>query len=128
MKIGDMISDGMNELLSDLSNSAGVHPVFTWQTVDISCVPSTAEAGAQIVIGGIEATLSCVLHVLVKNFLTADSTLVTVDSEQFTTDAGAATPVVGKLVIFRQKSLRILASSLDASGVYLRLTLGNPSQ
>lgn len=128
MKIAEMIKDGINDLLDSLSNESGVAPFFVWQSVNIPCLPSMIDSGATIVIGGLEATLSCTLHVRVKEFLTADSTLVTVDSEQFTVDAGVTTPVVGKLISFRQKNLRIIGSSVDSSNTYLKLLLGSPNQ
>ncbi len=128
MKIGEMILDGMNDLLSSLSNASGVAPFFVWQSVNVPCLPSMLDEGATIIVGGVEATLSCTLYVRVKEFLTADSTLVTVDSEQFTVDAGVMTPVIGKLISFRQKSLRIIGSSVDSSHTFFKLQLGSPNQ
>ena len=110
--------------MTDISD---VTPKFTWNAVEIDCIPMMADSGALIVIGGIEATFTCALIVRIRDFLSADSTLVTVDSDIYTMDAGVPVPLVGKLVTFRQKSQRIIMTSIDASSAFLKITLGNPN-
>ncbi len=124
MKIGDLIRDGIDELMTDISD---VTPKFTWNAVEIDCIPMMADTGALIVIGGIESTFTCSLIVRIRDFLSADSTLVTADSDIYTVDAGVPVPLVGKLVTFRQKSQRILMTSIDASSAFIKVTLGNPN-
>ncbi len=127
MEFRAAILDGVNELLSDLGNASGVAPFFVWQSVNIPCIPSHLDTGSETMIGGNVVEISVILTVRVSEFLSADSTLVTVDSTQYTVDSGALIPLVGKVVSFRQENLRILHSTLDASSAFFRLTLGSPN-
>lgn len=111
----------------DLSDADLPTPTFTWKTVEIDCIPMMSNAGAVDMEGGIEASFSCSLIVRIRDFLSADSTLVTTDSDIYTVDSGVPLPLVGKLVTFRQKSQRILMTSIDASSAFMKITLGNPN-
>ena len=122
-----MIRDGIDELMIDLSDADLTTPKFTWKTVGIDCIPMMADTGALLVIGGLESTFTCSLIVRIRDFLSADSTLVTADSDIYTVDSGVPVPLVGKLVTFRQKSQRILMTSIDASSAFIKITLGNPN-
>lgn len=128
MRIKNYIQDAIKELMSDISDGSNLAHKFTWKGVSVSCLPSFLNEGSAVMRDGVEVTLTVVLHVLVSDFLTVDSTFETVDSVQVTVDLGAVVPVVGKTVTFRNKKQRILASGLDASGAYLKLTLGDPNQ
>lgn len=64
------------------------------------------------------------LYVQFSDFLTADSTLVSVDSTLWTADSdGNRRPVVGRTVTFRTKRLRIESCTVAAPGSHYELTL-----
>lgn len=101
------------------------YPTFTWKRVEIRCVPNVAIRGAIVVVGGNEAMVQFSLVVRRSNFLTADSTLTTIDGTVYTADNSLPTPLAGKFLTFRGKEYRILNASFDPTNVYLKLDLGD---
>lgn len=119
------IEDAIDELEIDLRHEDGSLPSFIWKGATIPCVPSSLEAGNEISVGGKSDVVSFTLHVRRIQFLTADSTIVTVDSELITADNMTPTPVVGKTLTFRGKVRRILHAAEDSSKAYFKLQIGS---
>lgn len=128
-EFSDLIDDGLLELQSDMTGTdedGEAAPVtFIWRPdtgpVEVICVPNMAVRGTVLIIGGREVTVQFSLNVRVAYFLTVDSTLVTVDSELYTSDNDTPRPVAGMFLQFRGRDYRIFSAGLDATGVYFNL-------
>ncbi len=118
------IEGTIDEMEIQLRHEDGSLPSFIWKNATVPCVPSLLDAGNEISIGGKFEKVAFTLHVRRVQFLTADSTIVTVDSELITADNLTPTPVVGKTIVFRGKTRRILSASEDASKAYFKLQIG----
>ncbi len=122
------IEGAIYELEMDLRHEDGTLPSFIWKGATVPCVPSSLEAGNVIDVGGKMEQIVFTLHVRRAQFLTADSTIVYVDSELITADNTTPTPVVGKTLTFRGKARRILTVTEDSSKAYLKIILGSVNQ
>ena len=98
-------------------------PTFTWKGKEVPCVPQTAGNLAVVALGGFDVQITLTLRVDAREFLTADSTLVTVDSEVYTSDNQTPTPVSGKPVTFRGHYYKIARASLSPCRSYFSLEL-----
>jgi len=102
---------------------------FTWtrgdgSTAQVSCVPGGEREANMVAVGGFMDTSSVVLYVQFSDWLTADSTLVTVDSTLWTADNdGKQRPVTGRAVMYQGKRWRIDACTLAAPGSHYELSL-----
>lgn len=115
------------EALKPLTNSVS----FTWTrgdgtTAQVVCVPSSEREANSPIAGGFDDMAAVTLYVQFSDWLTADSTLVSVDSTLWTADNdGNQRPVVGRKVTFQGTSYRILACVNAAPGSHYELTLGS---
>lgn len=114
----EFLTTGLEELEADCGGET-----FTWKTAEVPCVASMLERGIAIVVGQRETTIDCALIVRKENFLSADSTLVTVDSTLFTSDNGMRHPVAGYKLTFRGRSMRVATVSEDATRLFYKLTI-----
>ena len=119
--LGDEISDALVEMESLTGNQT-----FTWKGIEVLCVPSSLRLGQVIAVGGHEEEITLTLIVRRGHFLTADSTLITIDSELFTSDSHMPHPVAGRTLTFRGKLYRILAAREPAPRASYELDLGDP--
>lgn len=83
------------------------NPTFTWKGLAVPCVVNNYARGTVLVVGGFEVRCDCRVFVKKENFLTADSTLVTIDSELFTMDNDKPQPVAGRTLVLAGQRLRI---------------------
>jgi hypothetical protein len=118
------IADGTRSALASLRVALD-SPAFTWNGVDIPCVPNTLGAGTVVAMGGFDETISIVLHVDLSTFLTADSTLVSADSTLYTADGDMRRPVAGRTLIFRGKTLRIVRTSVTPDNASVAVFLAD---
>lgn len=75
--------------------------------------------------GGFEESVSLTLHVDLENFLSVDSTLVTMDSSLYTMDGDLARPVAGRTLVFRGKTMRILRTSITPDNASVAVFCGD---
>jgi len=103
-------------------------PVFTWKGRSVPCTPSTLSEANNIAMGGVEETVTLTLYCLMSEFrsvVTADSTLLTMDSELYTIDLdGQRKPVVGRKVTFAGASYRIMSTRVLPCQSVLALSCG----
>jgi hypothetical protein len=104
---------------------------FTWTrrdgtTAQVLCVPAMDREANAPIIGGFDDTGGTVLYVQFRDWLTADSTLVSVDSTLWTADNnGKERSVVGRTVGFNGSTLRITACAVAPTGSHYELTLAS---
>ena len=107
---------------------------FTWTrgdgtTAQVACVPSGEREANDVAIGGFMDASSLTLYVQFRDWITADSTLVTGDSTLWTADNdGRQKPVVGRRVTYTGKTWRIQACVLAAPGSHYEMTLTPPNK
>lgn len=118
MNIADLVRAGLGSLRQDLDN-----PTFTWHGKDVPCVPQTIGNLAVVALGGFDIQISATLRVDAREFLTADSTLVTVDSTLYSADNDTPTPVSGKRLTFRGKEYKVGRASVSPCASYYSLDL-----
>ena len=100
-------------------------PTFGWRGVDVPCVPNTLGVGSIVADGGYEMTVSLTLYVDRREFISADSTLITIDSELYTMDNDRPTPVTGKVVTYQGAQRRIARTMQTADGACIVLMLAD---
>lgn len=100
-------------------------PTFTWKESSVPCVPNTLGVGSIVSDGGYEMTVSLTLYVDRREFLSVDSTLVTIDSELYTMDNDRPTPVTGKLITYQGAQRRIAKTMQTADGACVVLMLAD---
>lgn len=110
--------------LEELEDTLGTE-TFTWKGAEVPCVPNQLNRGTLIIVGGAERTIDFTLVVRKAHFLSADSTIVTVDSDLWTADSNMPHPVAGKDLEFRGKAYRILTATEDSSRAYYKLDLAD---
>lgn len=123
MSIADLSKRSLSFIRGQLGN-----PVFTWKGKDIPCAPSTMDVGSVIVSGGYEMTVSAVLRVERSEFLTADSTLVSVDSTAWTSDNDTPTPMSGKRCSYQGRACRVARTTFSPSGAFLTIYLADENR
>lgn len=122
MRIADATRSALASLRVALDS-----PVFTWNGVEIPCVPNTLGAGTVVAMGGFDETISLVLHVDLGAFLTADSTLVSADSTLYTADGDMRRPVAGRTLTFRNRTLRVVRTSVTPDNASVAVFLVDPN-
>lgn len=123
MTFGDDIAGAITELATELGSET-----FTWKGASVVCVPHLFSNGTTLEVGGFVSDTDWTLHVLKSVFLTADSTLVSVDSILYTSDNGTPHPVAGRKLTFRGLERRILSVDEDASRSFYRLRIITPNK
>ena len=104
---------------------------FTWTRADgttaqVTCVPSGEREANAPIVGGFDDLASLTLYVQFSDWLTADSTLVSVDSTLWTADnEGNQRPVTGRKVTYQTRTYRIIACTNAAPGSHYELTLAS---
>jgi hypothetical protein len=121
MAIRDEIESALEELEND---SGATQKLILPSGAEIPCVPGMLSDADRLIEGGFESAARCVVLVRCGNFVTADMTTITVDSDLFTADNNTPRPHASKRCEFRGQAMRVLVSAEDASRAYLRLTLG----
>jgi len=123
MSIANLSKRGLGFIRGHLGN-----PVFQWKGKDIPCAPSTMDVGSVIVSGGFEMTVSAVLRVERSEFMSADSTLVSVDSEAWTADNETPTPMSGKRCSYQGRACRVARTTFSPSGAFLTIYLADENR
>ena len=116
MSIADFTRSALAGLRADLES-----PTFTWREASVPCVPNTLGIGSIVSDGGYEMTVSLTLFVDRTEFLPADSTLVTIDSELYTMDDDRPTPVAGRVITYQGAERRIAKTMQTADGACIIL-------
>jgi hypothetical protein len=120
MSIQSEIIDCLEDLEGDLGES-----ITTAANAVIPCVPSMEGISAEIAIGPqVEGNLVQV-RVRKSYFVTADNTLITVDSDELLADNSTKRPHTGVKLTYRGKVYRCLKYEEDPSGAYFKLYLGS---
>lgn len=125
-RISDLMGRALTRLRGDLGS-----PVFTFNGRDIPCVPNTLTIGSTVAIGGFDMAVSLSLYVERTEFansLTADTTLVTVDSEVHTVDGDGTQPVSGRTLVYLTNTYRIVSARFDASQRYMTIMCADPNR
>lgn len=120
MSIATLTKAALTRLRGDLDS-----PVFTWKGAEIPCVPNMLGVGSIVAAGGYEMTTGLSLYVDRAEFLTVDSTLVSVDSELCTSDSNVPTPMSGKTVVYQGATYRIGTARFSPCGTFLVLLMGD---
>lgn len=133
MSIRDEIADALEELEGDVrpESVGGVHQIIfsltdSDDTLTVPFLRRKNLSANRLVSGGFEDGIKEMGVVRMGNFLTADSTEITVDSDLFTADSNAPRPRVNKLCTLLGESLRIRSAEEDGTGAYILLTLESP--
>ena len=121
-ELGDFVASG----LVLLERQTGLQ-TFTWKLKEVVCTPSTLSRGTTLDIGGLAVEIRLTLHVRKRHFITVDSTLITVDDELITVDDDTPTPVCGRTLVFRGRTMRILRAGEDPARGFYILDLGDPN-
>ncbi len=116
MSIADFTRSALSGLRADLDS-----PTFTWREASVPCVPNTLGIGSIVSDGGYEMTVSLTLFVDRTEFLSVDSTLVSIDSELYTMDDDRPTPVTGKVITHQGTERRIAKTMQTADGACIIL-------
>jgi hypothetical protein len=120
VSIATLTKAALTRLRGDLDS-----PVFTWKGVEVPCVPNTLGVGSIIAAGGFEMTVGLSLYVDRDEFFSVDSTLVSVDSELYTSDNDLPTPMSGKTVIYHGATYRIGTARFSPCQTFLVLLMGD---
>lgn len=131
--------------------SAMGNPSFLWQGQLVRCVPAAITDTNSVISGGFQDNVQARILVKFSDWRLADSTLVTVDATVWSADVGSSAdrllqesgslilqentdsllmtfgkmiPVVGRLVTYDGRQLRIMSVKRDGSGAYYALELG----
>jgi hypothetical protein len=105
--------NAMHARLRGLQTSSQGSPMFVWRKTATSpgvSVPCTGNTYARTTVldeGGFQVEADAKLYVLKTHFLTADSTLVTIDSQLMTMDNDTPRPVTGRTVVYSGRVMRI---------------------
>lgn len=127
------------------------NPSFLWQGQLVRCVPAAITDTNSVISGGFQDNVQARILVKFSDWRLADSTLVTVDATVWSADVGSSAdrllqesgslilqentdsllmtfgkmiPVVGRLVTYDGRQLRIMSVKRDGSGAYYALELG----
>jgi hypothetical protein len=117
----DEISGACEEMEGDLGNT-----LTTAQNLELPCIPSMEEVGNTVVIGPLEEVIQVALLVRKSYFITADNTIITVDSDEILADNSSPRPRSGSLITFRGKRYRSIMYEEDPSGAFFKIYLTSP--
>ncbi len=127
MKRSDEIQSDLEEMERDLALTPGAAAeYFTWKGAQVPCCCRAESRGLDIDLDGNGGTVAFTLIVRANQFLTADTTLTTVDSDLFTADNNKPVPVAGRKLTMRGREYRILTAKISASQAFYTLQLVDP--
>ena len=131
------------------------NPSFLWQGQLVRCLPAAITDANSVISGGFQDNVQARILVKLSDWKLADSTLVTVDATVWSADVGSSAdrllqesgslilqentdrllmtfgkmvPVVGRLVTYDGRQLRIMSVKRDGSGAYYALELGSKTK
>lgn len=146
----NLISTSLQLGMSVLQGAMG-NPSFIWQGQLVRCLPAAITDANSVISGGFQDNVQARILVKFSDWRLADSTLVTVDATVWSADVGSNAdrllqengglllqentdrilisfgrmiPVVGRLVTYDGRQLRIMSAKRDGSGAYYALELG----
>lgn len=123
MSLADELLRPLTELEDDLDNS-----MFTWKGAQVPCVPGALSRGTTLETGGFAVDIDMILIVRWDQFLSVDSTLVTIDSDLFTMDNDKPQPVAGKFLLYEGRKYIIVSAQRAATKSHVELTLKDPNR
>ena len=128
MSIRAEIEDALEEMEGDLSPASdGVAETFRWKTKEIPCCVSALGRAVILEDSGNMIEIQLTLTVRTSEFLSADSTLTTIDSELVTLDNETPRPVSGNLVKVRGTPYRVRKATISPSHSHITLHLADPN-
>jgi hypothetical protein len=146
----NLIATSLQLGMSVLQGAMG-NPSFIWQGQLVRCLPAAITDTNSVISGGFQDNVQARILVKFSDWRLADSTLVTVDATVWSADVGSNAdrllqenggllfqentdrilisfgrmiPVVGRLVTYDGRQLRIMSAKRDGSGAYYALELG----
>lgn len=146
----NLIATSLQLGMSVLQGAMG-NPSFIWQGQLVRCLPAAITDTNSVISGGFQDNVQARILVKFADWRLADSTLVTVDATVWSADVGSNAdrllqenggllfqentdrilisfgrmiPVVGRLVTYDGRQLRIMSAKRDGSGAYYALELG----
>lgn len=146
----NLIATSLQLGMSVLQGAMG-NPSFIWQGQLVRCLPAAITDTNSVISGGFQDNVQARILVKFSDWRLADSTLVTVDATVWSADVGSHAdrllqenggllfqentdrilisfgrmiPVVGRLVTYDGRQLRIMSAKRDGSGAYYALELG----
>jgi len=146
----NLIATSLQLGMSVLQGAMG-NPSFIWQGQLVRCLPAAITDTNSVISGGFQDNVQARILVKLSDWRLADSTLVTVDATVWSADVGSNAdrllqenggllfqentdrilisfgrmiPVVGRLVTYDGRQLRIMSAKRDGSGAYYALELG----
>lgn len=146
----NLIATSLQLGMSVLQGAMG-NPSFLWQGQLVRCLPAAITDTNSVISGGFQDNVQARILVKFSDWRLADSTLVTVDATVWSADVGSNAdrllqenggllfqentdrilisfgrmiPVVGRLVTYDGRQLRIMSAKRDGSGAYYALELG----
>lgn len=146
----NLIATSLQLGMSVLQGAMG-NPSFLWQGQLVRCLPAAITDANSVISGGFQDNVQARILVKFSDWRLADSTLVTVDATVWSADVGSNAdrllqenggllfqentdrilisfgrmiPVVGRLVTYDGRQLRIMSAKRDGSGAYYALELG----
>ena len=150
----NLIATSLQLGMSVLQGAMG-NPSFLWQGQPVRCLPAAITEANSVISGGFQDNVQARILVKFSDWRLADSTLVTVDTTVWSADAGSSAdrllqesgslilqentdrllltfgkmvPVVGRLVTYDGRQLRIMSVKRDGSGAYYALELGSKTK
>lgn len=107
-------------------------PTFTWNGDSIPCMVNSERRGTVLEIGGLALEVELTLIVrksLIRGGITADSTIVLVDSTDWTVDSGVdKEPNPGKKLIRKGRTYRIASVRIAGTDSHYELDLVSPNK
>lgn len=146
----NLIATSLQLGMSVLQGAMG-NPSFIWQGQLVRCLPAAITDTNSVISGGFQDNVQARILVKFSDWRLADSTLVTVDATVWSADVGSNAdrllqengglllqentdrilisfgrmiPVVGRVVTYDGRQLRIMSAKRDGSGAYYALELG----
>ena len=116
----------LKEAERDLSLTAGgAGQTFTWNGVEIPCIPSTLKRGTQIQIGPSFYDVEFTLLVRYTHFITGDDDIA--EPDEGAADSDLPHPWTGRTLVFRGWTYRVAATRVSVNLTHYELDLIDPN-
>lgn len=120
----DFLSQGFTELAAFLGDSTGPQTI-TIEGADIPCIPNALQRGTVLEIGGKLVEVEFKIFIQRGEFLTADTTLETVDTAVLTSDLSLPSLRSGMKPTYKGKTYRV--ASVKEVDSHFEIFLADPN-